>query len=100
MGRMTYFLTPLVLFTCVCGASARRSRFAGRSINRAKTTTQQDHGNTLPGATRPFGMLYWGPQSGRRRILTLCSSGNAWLQPHPCLSASRNRGIREKGSVQ
>jgi predicted alpha-1,2-mannosidase len=26
-----------------------------------KTTNQQDNGNTVPGATRPFGMLSWGP---------------------------------------
>lgn len=26
-----------------------------------KTNAQGDHGNTLPGAVRPFGMLYWSP---------------------------------------
>lgn len=26
-----------------------------------QTISQHDHGNTLPGATRPFGMLYWSP---------------------------------------
>jgi len=26
-----------------------------------QTSSQQDNGNTVPGATRPFGMLYWSP---------------------------------------
>ena len=56
------FLTTLCLLLLVSAASAQVDPvsqvdpFIG-----TQTSSQLDNGNTVPGATRPFGMLYWSP---------------------------------------
>jgi predicted alpha-1,2-mannosidase len=58
--KLPWHLAILVAILATQPASAdlaaNVSPFAGTAIS-----SLHDHGNTVPGATRPFGMLYWGP---------------------------------------
>lgn len=56
-NRLTLFL---LLFCSVAAAQSDLASNVDPWIG-TQTSSQHDTGNTLPGATRPFGMLYWSP---------------------------------------
>ena len=48
-----------------------------------KTNQFKDNGNTVPGATRPFGMLYWSPiQRTETSTGTKCRCSRLWPHAH------------------
>jgi predicted alpha-1,2-mannosidase len=50
----------LLLFSTAAAAQADLASYVDPLIG-TQTSSQKDSGNTVPGATRPFGMLYWSP---------------------------------------
>jgi predicted alpha-1,2-mannosidase len=50
----------LLLFSTAAAAQADLASYVDPFIG-TKVSSQKDSGNTTPGATRPFGMLYWSP---------------------------------------
>lgn len=56
------FIANLCLLLIVSSASAQVDSVAQVDpFIGTQTSSQLDNGNTVPGATRPFGMLYWSP---------------------------------------
>lgn len=54
----------LAFLTATMAVEARAAADHASDVNPfigTKTSSQKDNGNTIPGATRPFGMLYWSP---------------------------------------
>ncbi|MGA2349540.1 MAG: GH92 family glycosyl hydrolase [Terracidiphilus sp.] len=50
----------LLVFCSVAAAQTDLASYVNPFIG-TQTSSQKDNGNTIPGATRPFGMLYWSP---------------------------------------
>jgi predicted alpha-1,2-mannosidase len=54
---LAWFLLPTLMFAQQAQTPVSQvNPFIGTGIS-----SQRDHGNTVPGATAPFGMLYWSP---------------------------------------
>lgn len=51
----------LAVFACALSQAAEDPVALVNPFIGTKTNSLQDNGNTLPGAVRPFGMLYWSP---------------------------------------
>lgn len=67
---MKRLLLALLLFSmgmCAALAQAQATKDLASEVDPmigTKTSPLKDDGDTLPGVTRPFGMLYWSPDSG------------------------------------
>jgi predicted alpha-1,2-mannosidase len=55
------FLSFLMLIACAPGIQAQDPASHVNPFIGTQISSQQDFGNTSPGATLPFGMLYWSP---------------------------------------
>jgi predicted alpha-1,2-mannosidase len=57
-----YLLAFLLTISSAAAAQTDLASFADLFVG-TQTNSQNDGGHTLPGATRPFGMIYWSPDS-------------------------------------
>ena len=55
------FLSLLILILCTLGMQAQDPASHVNPFIGTQISSQQDFGNTSPGATLPFGMLSWSP---------------------------------------
>lgn len=56
-------ISNTVFLLLICSSAAAQTDLASYvdPYIGTETNSQKDNGNTIPGATRPFGMLYWSP---------------------------------------
>ncbi len=65
---MKRIILTWLLFTCSCFAHSAGDPYSQVDpFIGTKPTQAQDAGHTLPGAVRPFGMLYWSPDTAHDR---------------------------------
>jgi len=58
---LKFLLTILLLTFCATASAQTDLASQVDPFIGTQTSSQHDNGNTVPGATRPFGMLYWSP---------------------------------------